>query len=755
MATTKYIFSIVFFVATATQVFSGIRFSDCALSDNGRVSFIMENDHNGKRTALLTHTSSLDTKILLTADPSELTMVSRDTLQVRSSYGTLWCDLTTAQHKITQKEIFETAEDSALFCPPMTVDRTSTYTVFLARDKVLSATASLLLKDLKTNKTYTLDDGALLNDKSPRAIWCENGILVYEKAGSIYFANPESLFDGTEIDLDYRKITDGAIESVRAIGNDIIYVSGDTVYKVGSKELYTLSLYGGLAGMGRPLGRLERTFNSARDEFFIDNACENIVIKSGNTYSLYRPSRGGLALAKQKTLTNDEYLILGSRVFFVTDTLKTNVFLALSVLPFVNTAGGEPKTYLYIYDITKDFDLALTVEDCTQIFPSPSGAACAIPCGKSLYFYKTSDWKRFDTLTSCRASNATWRNDSSLIIADDNTIFSYSLDKKGEQVFLIPTSAASLSFIDSTNLALETPNKSRYLYNIIGSFWSPSDLKSLPKKVTTSGVYRIFIGETTNSRFDNALYIRDIKSGKSNPVLSESVIKTGEHPKPPKKVALIFDAYDSREGLGEILFALRKHKITATFFLNGEFIKRFPRETRLLSRTQYECASMFFSPAPLVSKSFIADEKFIKQGLGRLEDEYYAATGKEISLLWHAPYYQTTDAIIKAGEAAGYTYMKKTFLTQENIFQTSGSSLSPLVMGKRIVRIYMNAVSSASLSKSVVLPVTIGESTFSSNSPNDYRVTGVYQTVVDNLDILINAIFSQGGQFVNVREVLD
>ena len=45
------------------------------------------------------------------------------------------------------------------------------------------------------------------------------------------------------------------------------------------------------------------------------------------------------------------------------------------------------------------------------------------------------------------------------------------------------------------------------------------------------------------------------------------------------------------------------------------------------------------------------------RGLSRNEDDFYGATGQELTLLWHAPYYVTSPMILAAGARAGYRYV--------------------------------------------------------------------------------------------------
>ena len=66
---------------------------------------------------------------------------------------------------------------------------------------------------------------------------------------------------------------------------------------------------------------------------------------------------------------------------------------------------------------------------------------------------------------------------------------------------------------------------------------------------------------------------------------------------------------------------------------------------------------MFFSVFDATDSRYRADAEFIKRGLARTEDEYFVATGSELSLLWHSPHYSTSDDILESAAQMNYTYV--------------------------------------------------------------------------------------------------
>ena len=122
-----------------------------------------------------------------------------------------------------------------------------------------------------------------------------------------------------------------------------------------------------------------------------------------------------------------------------------------------------------------------------------------------------------------------------------------------------------------------------------------------------------------------------------------------------REAALCFDLYDDDQGLPEVLEALGCFGIKATFFLNGEFIRRHPLAVSDIAGAGHEIASMFYAPIDLSDTRYQASPDFIARGLARNEDEYFRVTGKELSLLWHPPWYTVSTAIVSSAAGAGYT----------------------------------------------------------------------------------------------------
>ncbi|MCL2479586.1 MAG: polysaccharide deacetylase family protein, partial [Treponema sp.] len=65
-------------------------------------------------------------------------------------------------------------------------------------------------------------------------------------------------------------------------------------------------------------------------------------------------------------------------------------------------------------------------------------------------------------------------------------------------------------------------------------------------------------------------------------------------------------------------------------------------------------ASLFFAPIDLTDSRYQIDGDFITQGLARNEDEFFNAAGKELTLLWHPPWYASSPQTVSSAAQAGY-----------------------------------------------------------------------------------------------------
>ncbi|MDR0378181.1 MAG: polysaccharide deacetylase family protein [Spirochaetaceae bacterium] len=190
-----------------------------------------------------------------------------------------------------------------------------------------------------------------------------------------------------------------------------------------------------------------------------------------------------------------------------------------------------------------------------------------------------------------------------------------------------------------------------------------------------SGRYRVYLERQVSGPYENIPMIRNTASVGTSPLLpgggfplsypDDDPIREEAPPGPGEPIAyssrrdlreaaICFDLYDDITGLPGVLETLRRFGVTATFFLNGEFIRRHPAAARDIVAAGHEAASMFFALIDLSDARYRIQSDFITRGLARNEDEFFTATGHELSLIWHAPYYTASTEIIEAASQTGY-----------------------------------------------------------------------------------------------------
>jgi peptidoglycan/xylan/chitin deacetylase (PgdA/CDA1 family) len=200
-------------------------------------------------------------------------------------------------------------------------------------------------------------------------------------------------------------------------------------------------------------------------------------------------------------------------------------------------------------------------------------------------------------------------------------------------------------------------------------------------------------------------------------------------------VALAFDLYDDAAGVSAVLDVLKRFGLRATFFLNGEFIRRHPQEARDIAEAGHECASMFYAPLDLSDARYRIDRGFVERGLARNEDEFFRATGKELSLLWHPPYYSLSREIAEAAAAAGYRSSGRDIDSRDWFSAAEARRLGmPQLAAADLIDSIMDAVEGGS-----IIPVRLG---LLEGGRPDY--------LFNSLEVLLDALVREGYDIVPV-----
>jgi peptidoglycan/xylan/chitin deacetylase (PgdA/CDA1 family) len=211
-----------------------------------------------------------------------------------------------------------------------------------------------------------------------------------------------------------------------------------------------------------------------------------------------------------------------------------------------------------------------------------------------------------------------------------------------------------------------------------------------------------------------------------------------------REVSFVFNAIDSVEGLTSILNTLHDYDIRATFFVNGDFIRRHPGAVREIAESGHEVGSLFYTYFDMTDSRYQITDDFIRQGLARNEDEYFNATGKELSLLWHAPYYFVSPEIIQVSEELNYTYVGRDVDSLDWVPRRDDAGLS------RLYRPSVELVDRILEEKKPgsIVAMTVGKPGLGTDAErNDY--------LFQHLDLLINRLIERGYNVVPVSTLIE
>ena len=615
--------------------------------------------------------------------------------------------------------------------------------------------ADLVLFDVE-NKTQTVisehtgfsfDD--LLAKWSP-----DSKFFVYVKNGMVSYFSIDQLTGSGIIAENLRSIGEGSINSVNwSSRNDLYYLKRSRVYKILSAEFFTRSMYQSIFEIGDIVGKIPFGFDPNFDRFTISPDGKKILLEKGgrNLFLYYLRSDDYLSIGTVKSLPY-LYLPRNTRVKRVIWS-DTDIITVLTL----ELHNGEMVPSVYRIDLIAQEDALIfkQTEDkgVLDISISPDGKTAALLKSDRIELKEYATWTREKIINSVRPLHILWRNSSSLVVAGGYTTTLVDLESGDTQVLL-------LSQIGDYGFAKDgavygTVAGTSYIWNADKASWSPADSVTKNESGNTSESFRVYLEKSTLGSYRNLVMLRDIKGYGTKPLFPapeknyESFPKSEENLKSSifshgsrirrREVSLVFNCINTVEGLAEILEILSEYDIHATFFLNGEFIRRNPDAVRELSGLDHEIGSLFYTYFNMTDSRYRIDEGFIKRGLGRNEDDYFALTGKELSLLWHAPYYFVNSDILKAAEDMDYRYVGRDIDPLDWVPYGECNGVNLYKSSRDIIEDVLEAKKPGS-----IIPVRVGEV---EKGRKDY--------LFQNLDLLINGLIVKGYAIVPVTVLME
>jgi len=565
---------------------------------------------------------------------------------------------------------------------PMRTSPDGKYLLFLrARSP---ARGDLTLLNLGTGIETVISEKVELSLQELPAVWSpDSRFIVYAKASSLYYYSLAQLQENRVIAEALRKMGDGTIANIRwSRDRSLYYIAGVIVYEINPSELFTPALYAGFLKIGKVNAKIPFEFDPNFDSFWVSPDGKNLLLnKGGRNIFLYYLTLGdfhasGSPLALPYiSLPRDTTV---RKVIWSTDNIVTMLCetrdagaRGTAIYRLLQDAKGLYGTF----EQTKD-------QGVRDIVLSPDGSLAALMGADGVSWKDYASWQDRGKMAHPSPLHVLWLGDAELLVAGTAYVERYALGT-GKTTLVAVSQPGEFGYAKETTdsgapgsapARVLTKLRDRVLFfDEAAGGWKNADTYSVREKSLVSNNYRVYLEGSVRGSYASLVMVRDARGFGTTPLFPpessvyEAFPRTGEpvdfknftHGAQLRRreVSLVFNAIDSAEGLMPILNTLSAYKLRATFFVNGEFIRRYPDMVREIADSGHEVGSLFYAYFNMTDSRFAVDRAFVKGGLARNEDDYYAATGRELSLLWHAPYYIVNSEIIAGGAEMNYTYV--------------------------------------------------------------------------------------------------
>ena len=626
----------------------------------------------------------------------------------------------------------------------------------------------LVIHDLDTETDHIVSQEVGFDTAAPPVAWSpDSQYLIYAKSGGLYYYSTEQLQEDRVIGEGFRRVGTGTMANVRWGRQENLYIVAESlVYRLDSRELFTRALYSGFLRIGRIVGKLPVDFDANFDRYWISPDGTDILLnKGGESLVLYG-------------LTGTDYNVAGGTValpflYLPRNALVTRVLWpqngVLTVLITSGNAANEGpdglrrEVFRLETDDSGDAEFVQTEDDGVidlVLSPDEQRTALLTTDGVTVKRYRT--WSTDFTIAHSGPTTALWTGAGEIVVAGTRTIELYA--GRGRERRLIALSqtddfgfAPVTGTSDGSSLQIVASAGARtFSRRIDDAVWTEiSAAPEVREPQTASRRYRVYF-ERASGQFSNMVMVRNVSGLGTEPLIQALPARFEPFPERDeavdldnfshgsrirrREIAIVFNAIDAADGLPTILRVLAEYDVKATFFVNGEFVRRFPDAVTEIANSGHEVGSLFYVYFNMTDTRYQVDGEFVKDGLARAEDEYYQATGRELSLLWHAPYYFVNSTIVDAGAEMGYTYIgrdidsldwvtRDTQAATRGLFQPSAELVERILDHKK---------------PGSIVPISVGR-------PTGDREDYLFQA----LDLLIDGLVNRGFQVVTVSELME
>jgi len=617
-------------------------------------------------------------------------------------------------------------------------------------EKKTPATAKLILKTFESDVQVVLQEHIDCTFETIPVLWSpDSSVLVYEKNEELYFLNIKNKATVQQIPEEYRRIGRGKIANLCwASEKDLVYISNQIVYLIPSNELFTRALYSDLVGIGRIIGRLPYTFNSRTDKFW-SNAQGDALVLLKNKQVLEYIELSGIATLDAKSLFSCPFVPLSGTSYsfkvFWTPAEKT-----LIQKPYVWIEGiKNGKTESFVYTLSPKtetqsafFEILPLPSFVYDVQQSPDGEKVAFLSNKGIHVYDIASWKQIAVSTTESIVRYAWKSAFEIVLGGNETFSVWNFAQNKKEILFLTNIQVYGWYVEQVkdaekfSIVARSKDGNHFIYDAKNNVWSTTS-KILNRRATKQNLqWRVFLDDSLNNSFTNAIFGRKLTAESSNIALFPETMKKTQNQQ--KKIALVFDAMESGAGVTKVLHVLNKYSIKATFFINGEFLRRFPNHVEQIVSENHQCASLFYTPYSLTASNYTMNESFIRRGLARNEDDFFELTGKELALFWHAPFYEKNDVIVLGGNLSGYELIEPSLVVPDTqTLEAAVKNNEPYFSSSQIIDSIGKKAQSG-----MIIPISLG---LSEGTRIDY--------LYDNIELLITSLIRSGFDIVTVSEL--
>ncbi len=756
----RFIVLLIILIGISYPIFTEVWFSDLDLSENDLLLFRTTVDSPGfgsYSTLFLSDLKKREVKQLTFFPERVMLLQEKGLLQIQNRFGVFRSDSgLKAIHPIETFPSFvanNRVERGKL--NPIQIAPNGKYLLYMRQNT--PAFGDLILFDLNRSEEVIISKGIELSLKSPPVIWSpDSNFLIYSKDRYLYYFSIGQLRERRLIAEEYRRIGEGQISNARwGMGRSLYYLTGSLIYVLDSQELFTRALYSGYLQIGRIGGKIPFKFDPNFDGFWISPDGKNILLNKGgrNIFLYILDSEDFISIGETQSLPY-LYLPRNTRVKRVLWTASG----AITILT-EGIVKGRIESSIFRLPIPKEDSIpafkVLEDKNVRDFALSPDEKIIALIQENRVVLKDYKTWVSKAERPHSSPFHVLWASEEEIIIAGALTTEIWNFRTDEARVIAL-SQPADFGFSEDSETILAEVDEQAFSTVPSVSYWEKTADFAVREKKITSASFRVYLERSPVGIFRNMVMVRNVVEFGTEELLAGEEVSYEPFPMKDdpidpvnfphgsrirqREVALVFNAIDSIEGLTPILNHLNEYKIRATFFINGEVIRRYPDAVREIAESGHEVGSLFYIYFNMTDSRFHLDKEFIKKGLARNENDYFEATGKELSLLWHAPYYFVSSDMIEASKEMNYTYIGRDLDSQDWVTRDMSRTTSGIYFpAARLVERIITRKKPGS-----IIPIMVG-------IPEDGREDYLFQ----KLDLLIDGLLKRGYSIVPVTDLIE